>query len=109
MSSHPAKGACENVPVRIKLLRSLRPCCREHHGGRAALAHTENDRLPEADGVHHGLDLGRSIIQRAHLRDRVRQPDPCLVEQQDTTERGELLAEGLEFGQGPKQLDVADE
>ena len=89
--------------------RSLRSFCREDHGGRAALAQTEDDGLSEADGVHDGLDLGRSIIQRANLRDRVRQPDPGLVEQEDATERGELLQEGLEFGHGPGQLDVADE
>ena len=89
--------------------RSLRSCCREDHGGRAALAQTEDDGLSEADGVHDGLDLGRPIIQRANLRDRVRQPDAGLVEQQDATERGELLHEGLEFGKGPEQLDVADE
>ena len=69
----------------------------------------KSDGLSEADGVHDGLDLGRSIIQRANFRDRVRQPDPGLVEQEDATERGELLEEGLEFGQGPEQLDVADE
>ena len=89
--------------------RSLRSCCREDDGGRAALADTENDGLSEADGVHDGLDLGRSIIQRANLRDRVRQPDPGLVEHKDATERGELLHEGLVFGQGPGQLDVAGE
>ena len=89
--------------------RSLRSCCREDDGGRAALAHTEDGGLSEADGVHDGLDLGRSIIQRANFRDRVRQPDPGLVEQKDATERGELLEEGLEFGQGPEQLDVAGE
>ena len=89
--------------------RSLRSCCREDHGGRAALAHTEDDGLSEADGVHDGLDLGRSIIQRANFRHRVRQPDPGLVEHEDATERGELLHERLEFGQGPGQLDVADE
>ena len=88
---------------------SLRSCCREHHGGRAALTQTEEDGLSEADGVHDGLDLGRSIIQRANLRDRVRQPDPGLVEQEDATERGELIEERLEFGQGPEQLDVADD
>ena len=76
---------------------------------RAALAHTEDGGLFEADGVHDGLDLGRSIIQRANLRDRVRQPDPGLVEQEDATERGELVEEGLELGHGPEQLDVADE
>jgi hypothetical protein len=89
--------------------RSLRSCCREDDGGRAALAHTEDDGIFEADGVHDGLDLGRAIIQRANLRDRVRQPDPGLVEQYDATERGELVEKGLEFRHGPEQLDVADE
>jgi hypothetical protein len=89
--------------------RSPWSCCREQHGGRAALARTEKDGLFEADGVHDGLDLGCSIIQRANLRDRVRKPDPGLVEQDDATERGELLEEGLEFGHGPEQLDMADE
>jgi hypothetical protein len=63
----------------------------------------------EADGVHDGLDLGRPIIQRANVRDRVRQPDASLVEYHDATERGELLKAGLEFGHGPIQLDVAGE
>ena len=76
--------------------------------GGPPVAHTEDDGLSEADGVHDGLDLGRSIIQRANFRDRVRQPDPGLVEQDDATERGELVEEGLEFGHGPEQLDVAD-
>ena len=109
MSSHPAKPMNENVPVEDQRPRSLRSCCREDDGGRAALAQTEDDGLSEAGGVHDGLDLGRSIIQRANFRDRVRQPDPGLVEQDDATERGELLQEGLEFGQGPEQLDVADD
>jgi hypothetical protein len=43
------------------------------------------------------------------VRDRVRQPDPGLIKQEHATERGELIAEGLEFGQGPAQLDVANE
>ncbi len=65
--------------------------------------------FPKPTAFHHGLDLSRSIIQRANLRDRVRQPDPGLVEQDDATERGEPLHECLEFGHGPQQLDVADE
>ena len=89
--------------------RSLRACCREDHGGRTALTHTEKDGFSKADGVQDCLDLGRSIIQRANLRDRVRQPDPGLIEHDDATEGGELLEEGLEFGLGPPQLDVADE
>ena len=76
--------------------------------GCSAVAQTGDDGLSEADGVHDGLDLGRSIIERANFRDRVRQPDPGLVEQQDATERGELIEERLEFGEGPEQLDVAD-
>ena len=89
--------------------RPLRSCCREHHGGRSALAHTKEDGLPKAGGIHDGLDLGRSIIQRSNFRDRVREPESGLVEQQDATERGQLLEEGLPFGQGPVQLDVAGE
>jgi hypothetical protein len=88
--------------------RSLRSCCREHHGGCSAVTQTGDDGLSEADGVHDGLDLGGSIIERANFRDRVRQPDPGLVEQEDATERGELIEERLEFGEGPDQLDVAD-
>jgi hypothetical protein len=65
--------------------------------------------ISEPDGVHDGLDFGRPIIQRANLRNRVRQTDPGLVEQEDATKRGELLHEGLEFGHRPKQLDMADE
>ena len=65
--------------------------------------------MSEAGGVHDGLDLGRSIIQRANFWHRVRQPDPGLIEQGNATERGELLNERFEFGEGPGQLDVADE
>ena len=36
-------------------------------------------------------------------------PTPALSNRSDATERGKLLHEGLEFGQGPEQLDVADE
>jgi hypothetical protein len=75
----------------------------------AALGQTEKSSLSEADGVHDGFDLGRSIIERANLRDRIRQPDTGLVEQHDATKRGQLLEESLEFGQGPAQLDAADE
>ena len=60
--------------------RSLRSCCREHHGGCSAVTQTGDDGLSEADGVHDGLDLGRSIIERANFRDRIRQADPGLVE-----------------------------
>ena len=63
----------------------------------------------EADGVHDGLDLGRSLFKQTNFRDGVRQPDPSLVEQKDPTERGELIEEGLELGHGPEQLDVADD
>jgi len=55
------------------------------------------------------MSLGDSILQRANFWHRVRQPDPGLVEQGDTTERGELLHERFELGEGPSQLDVADE
>jgi hypothetical protein len=89
--------------------RSLRSCCREEDGDRAALATPEKDRSFEADGVHDGLDLGRPIIQRANVRDRIRQPDAGLVKQKDTTERGDPLEDGHEFGHGPIQLDVAGE
>ena len=88
--------------------RSLRSCCRENNGRKSAVTYSEDDGLDEADGIHDSLDLGRSIIQRANFRHRVRQPDPGLVEQDDATERGELLKERLEFGHGPEQLDVAD-
>jgi hypothetical protein len=43
------------------------------------------------------------------VRDRVRQPDPRLVEHEDPAERGEVVKEGLEFGEGPGQFEVADE
>ncbi len=69
----------------------------------------EEDGFSESGGVHDGLDLGRSIIQRANVRDRVRQPDPGLIEHEDATERGELVEEGLEFGHGEEQLDVGDD
>ena len=88
---------------------SLRPCCREHHGRRSTVTQTGDDGLSEADGVHDGLDLGHPIIQRANFWHRVRKPDPGLVEQKDATERGELLNERFELGEGPGQLDVADE
>jgi hypothetical protein len=64
--------------------------------------------FPNPNGVHDGLDLGRSLFEQTNFRDGVRQPDPSLIEQEDPTERGELLKEGLELGQGPEQLDVAD-
>ena len=95
--------------VRNQRPRSLRSCCREDNGGRAALTQTEEDGLSKADGVHDGLDFGRSIIQRANVRHRVRQPDPGLVEHEDATEGGELVKERLEFGHGKEQLDMADE
>ena len=88
---------------------SLRLRCREDDGGRAARTLGEEDGFSESGGVHDGLDLGRSIIQRANVRDRVRQPDPGFIEHEDATERGELVEEGLEFGGGEDQLDVADE
>ena len=89
--------------------RSLRSCCREEDGGRAAIARPEKHRSFEAGGVHDSLDLGRPIVQRANMRDRVRQPGAGLVEQKDATERGEPLEEGHKFGHGPVQLDVAGE
>ena len=99
MSSHPAKPVYANVPVRINArVRSGRVAAKTMAAGPPSLI-PKKDGLSEADGVHDGLDLGRSIIQRANLRDRVRQPDPGLVEHEDATERGELLEEGLVFGQ----------
>ena len=78
--------------------------------GGPAVARTPNDGLSEAGGVHDGLDLGRSIIQRANLRDRVRQPDPGLVVDHDATERGEPVVEGIVLRGWAcrEQLDVAD-
>ena len=43
------------------------------------------------------------------LMNRVRRRGSGLVEHEDARERGELVEEGLEFGLGPGQLDVADE
>src|SRR4029077_10690556 len=71
--------------------RSLRSCCRENNGRKSAVTQTEDDGLSEAGGVHDGLDLGRSIIQRANFRHRDRHPDPRLIEYEDATESGELL------------------
>ena len=105
----PASGEEREGAVEDQRPRSLRPCCREDDGGRATLAHPEDGGFSEADGVHDGLDLGHPIIERANFRHRVRQPDPGLVEHRDATERGELVEEGLEFGHGPEQLDVADQ
>ena len=65
--------------------------------------------LSEADRIHDSLGLGRSVLQRPNFWRRVRQPDPGLIEQGHATERGELLNERLELGEGPGQLDVADE
>jgi hypothetical protein len=97
MSCHPAKPQFGTAPRRISArVRSGRVAAKTVD--RAALTQTEQDGVSEADGVHDGLDLGRSIIQRANLRDRVRQPDPGLVEDEDATERGELLKERFEFG-----------
>ena len=88
---------------------SLGPRCREHHGDRSTITQTGHDGLSEADRIHDSLDLGRSIIQRANFWHRVRQPDPGLIEQGNAAERGELINERFELGQGPGQLDVADE
>jgi hypothetical protein len=98
-----------NRPGKDQCPRSRRPCCREHHGDRSTVTQTGDDGLSEADRIHHSLDLGRSILQRANFWHRVRQPDPGLVEQGNATERSELLNERLELGEGPGQLDVADE
>jgi hypothetical protein len=43
------------------------------------------------------------------MRDRVRQPDTGLVEHYDATEGCELVEEGLEFGHGPEEVDVAEQ
>jgi hypothetical protein len=88
---------------------SLRSGCREDHGGRPGVAQSEEDGVFRAGGVHDGLDLGHSIIERANVRDRVRQPNPGRIKQEHATERGELIEEGLEFGHGPGQLDVTGE
>jgi hypothetical protein len=106
----PAAGAA----VRRRTGEDQRPCsfrsrCGEEDGGRAALAHTEKGGLSEAGGIHDGLDLGRSFVQRANFWDGVRQPHPGLVEQEDASERAQLLHKGPEFGHGPIQLDVAGE
>ena len=109
-TSSPRREAGERIRVgEDQRPGSLRSCCRENNGRKSAVTHTEKNGTFEADGVHDGLDLSRSIIHRANVRDRVRQPDPGLVEQQDATEPGELVEEGLEFGDGPEQLDVGDE
>jgi hypothetical protein len=79
------------------------------HGRIPGCGRSVPSSVSEADSVHDGLDLGRSIIQRANVRDRVRQPDPGLVKQEHATERGELVEDGLELGRGPEHLDVADE
>jgi len=88
--------------------RSLRSLCRKRDGLWAALAHTEYDGLCEADGVHDGLDLSRSLFKQTNFGDGIRQPDPGLVEHHDATERGELIEKGLELRHGPEQLDVED-
>ena len=74
----------------------------------ATLAHTEYDGLSQADGVHNGLDLGRSLFKQTNFGDGIRQPVSGLIEHDDATERGEPVEEGLELGHGPEQLDVED-
>jgi hypothetical protein len=106
----PPRGAEERIRVgEDQRSRSLQSCCRENNAGTSAVIETENNGPSEADGVHDGLDLGHSIFYRANVRDRVRKPDPGLVEHCDATERGELVEERLVFGHRPEQLDVADE
>jgi hypothetical protein len=78
--------------------RSLRRLPRGD-GGRARFPLTPmTTALSEADGVHDGLKLGRSIIHRANLLDRVRQPDPALSNsRRDRTWRA--AQRGLDFRQ----------
>jgi hypothetical protein len=74
----------------------------------ATLAHTKQDGLCEADSVHNGLDLDRSLFKQTNFRDGIRQPVSGHIEHDDATKRGELIEESLELGQGPEQLGVAD-
>ena len=97
-------GADEN-----QRLRSLRSCCGKGHCGGTAFADPHEGGFLEADSIHDGLDLRSSIVERANFRDRIRQSDPCLVEHDDPTERGEPIHERLVLGQRPEQLDMADE
>lgn len=90
-------------------LGAFGPGCREQHRCGSALAQPEQHGTAEPRGVHHGLDLCRPFIERAYLRDGVRQPDAGLVEQQHAAERRDPLHEGLELRHGPEQLKVADE
>jgi hypothetical protein len=68
----PAVGegvrCCTGEDQRLGSFRSRRG---EEDGGRAALTHTENGGLSEAGGIHDGLDLGRSFVERAKFWDGV--------------------------------------
>jgi hypothetical protein len=51
--------------------RSFRSRCGEQDGSRATLAHTEKGGLSEGGGIHDGLGLGRSFVERAKFWDGV--------------------------------------
>src|SRR6478609_2803039 len=109
MSSHPAKPVNAYVPVRISArVRCGRVAAKTMAAGPPSLRPKMTAFPKPTASMTASISAARSSSVRTR-RDRVRQPDPSLIEQEDATEPAELLHEGLEFGHGPKQLDVADE
>jgi hypothetical protein len=60
-----------------------------------------------ADRTHHRADVVHPFLQRWQVLDRVRQPDPAHVEEDQPPVAGKPAQEPLGLGVVPHQLDVA--
>jgi hypothetical protein len=64
-------------------------------------------RTVGANRIHHRADVVHPLLQRRQVLDRVRQPIPAHVEEDQPPVAGEPAQEPLGLGVLPHQLDVA--
>ena len=79
---------------------------REQRAHRAALRDAEQERLAAPGGVEHGPNVVHALLERRQRIDRIGEPRPAPVHQDEPREPREPLEERREGGLLPRVLDV---
>lgn len=79
----------------------------DQHAQLPGVTMADKCRTVGTDHIQHRADVVHPFLQRRQVLDRVRQPDPAHVEEDQPPVAGEPAQEPLGLGVLPHQLDVA--